>query len=72
MTGEQCLNREPEPQIMDFKTQQYKLYPNIATVYCFRMVADWLWTLYNNVTAELEGGTLDRLPEVIGLNITLY
>ncbi|KAL0267839.1 UNVERIFIED_CONTAM: hypothetical protein PYX00_009994 [Menopon gallinae] len=55
---------EPEPQIMDYKMQQYKLFPNIATVYCFRMVANWLWALYNNVTAELEGGTLDRLPEL--------
>lgn len=55
---------EPEPQIMDYKTQQYKLFPNIAAVYCFRLAANWLWNMYNNVTAELESGDLDRLPEL--------
>lgn len=55
---------EPEPQIMDYRTQQYKLFPNIAAVWCYRMGALWLWNMYNNVTAELESGDLDRLPEV--------
>jgi len=45
-------------------TQQFKLLPNVAAVYCFRFAAAWLWNMYNNVTAELEGGDLERLPEV--------
>ncbi|KAK6618015.1 hypothetical protein RUM44_002457 [Polyplax serrata] len=55
---------EPEPQILDFRAQQYKLFPNIATVFCFRVTANWLWNMYNSVTAELEGGDLERLPEL--------
>ncbi|EEB20498.1 Acyl-coenzyme A oxidase 1, peroxisomal, putative [Pediculus humanus corporis] len=55
---------EPEPQILDYRAQQFKLFPNIATVFCFRAAASWLWQMYNNVTAELEGGDLDRLPEL--------
>lgn len=49
---------------MEYRTQQHKLLPNIAAVYCFRFAATWLWNMYNNVTAELEGGDLERLPEV--------
>lgn len=55
---------EPEPQILDYRTQQFKLLPNIAAVYCFRFAANWLWNMYNNVTSELEGGDLERLPEL--------
>lgn len=28
------------------------------------MCADWIWEMYNNVTAELDQGELERLPEV--------
>lgn len=55
---------EPESQIMDYVTQQYKLFPNLAACFAFRMCADWIWEMYNNVTAELDQGELERLPEV--------
>lgn len=55
---------EPEPQIMDYVTQQYKLFPNLAACYAFRISADWIWDMYNNVSAELDQGELERLPEV--------
>ncbi|XP_017768288.1 PREDICTED: probable peroxisomal acyl-coenzyme A oxidase 1 [Nicrophorus vespilloides] len=55
---------EPETQIMDYITQQYKLFPNIATFFAYSYVAKWLWEYYNNVTGELEAGILDRLPEL--------
>ena len=45
-------------------TQQYKLFPNLATSFALRFNAIWLWNMYNSVTAELEEGDLDRLPEV--------
>jgi acyl-CoA oxidase len=55
---------EPEPQIIDYLTQQYKLFPNLAACFALRFNAIWLWNMYNCVTAELEDGDLDRLPEV--------
>lgn len=55
---------EPEPQILDYLTQQHKLLVGIASVHAFRINANWLWNMYNNVTAELENGDMERLPEV--------
>ncbi|XP_045771180.1 probable peroxisomal acyl-coenzyme A oxidase 1 [Maniola jurtina] len=62
---------EPEPQIIDYLTQQHKLLVGIATVHAFRMSADWLWLMYNNVTAELEAGDMERLPELHALSCCL-
>jgi len=50
---------------MNYVTQQYKLFPNLAACFAFRMCADWIWEMYNNVTAELDQGELERLPEVV-------
>ncbi|KAK4872215.1 hypothetical protein RN001_016339 [Aquatica leii] len=58
---------EPEPQILDYITQQYKLFPLISTYYAFRYSATWLWDMYNNVSSELEAGMLDQLPELHAL-----
>ncbi|XP_060516308.1 probable peroxisomal acyl-coenzyme A oxidase 1 [Cylas formicarius] len=60
----QIKPNEPEPQIIDFVTQQHKLFPNIATCFAFQHSATWLWDVYNNVTSELETGQLDNLPEL--------
>ncbi|XP_050343192.1 probable peroxisomal acyl-coenzyme A oxidase 1 [Nymphalis io] len=62
---------EPEPQILDYLTQQHKLLIGIASVYAFRTSADWLWLMYNNVTAELEAGDMERLPELHALSCCL-
>jgi hypothetical protein len=58
------FSSEPEPQIMDHVTQQYKVIPNIARSIIYKVTADYLWDLYNQVTGELDAGNLDRLPEV--------
>jgi len=55
---------KPEPQIIDFVTQQYKLFPNLAAYFAYLYAARWLWDLYNNVTSELESGQLYLLPEL--------
>jgi hypothetical protein len=55
---------QPEPQIIDFVSQQYKLFPHIATYFAFQYSGTWLWDVYNNVTSELEAGQLESLPEV--------
>ncbi|XP_045456830.1 probable peroxisomal acyl-coenzyme A oxidase 1 [Melitaea cinxia] len=62
---------EPEPQILDYLTQQHKLLVGIASVHAFRINANWLWNMYNNVTAELETGDMERLPELHALSCCL-
>lgn len=55
---------EGEPQVIDHVTQQYKVFPNIAKVVVIKLVADYIWDMYNQVTSELDRGDLERLPEV--------
>ncbi|XP_050548999.1 probable peroxisomal acyl-coenzyme A oxidase 1 isoform X2 [Daktulosphaira vitifoliae] len=55
---------EREPQIIDYQTQQFKLFPVIATSIAFRFAATWLWNVYNDVTSRLEQGDMERLPEL--------
>nr|XP_033341565.1 probable peroxisomal acyl-coenzyme A oxidase 1 [Megalopta genalis] len=67
----QINSDEPEAQIINYITQQYKIFPNLAACFAFRMTADWIWNMYNNVTAELDQGELDRLPELHALSCCL-
>lgn len=60
----QIKPNEPEVQILDFVTQQYKLFPYISMCFAFQYTANWLWDIYNNVTGELETGQMDNLPEL--------
>ncbi|KAK0180414.1 hypothetical protein PV327_006058 [Microctonus hyperodae] len=62
---------KPECQIMDFVTQQYKMFPNLAACYSFTLSANWVWEMYNNVSAELHQGELERLPELHALTCCL-
>jgi acyl-CoA oxidase len=56
--------REPEPQILDYRTQQHKLFPFLAASFAYGFVGKWLSNMHNEVISELEGGDLERLPEV--------
>lgn len=60
----EALFSEPEPQILDYNTQQHKLFPLISTCFAYQYCSYWIWDMYNNVTSELEAGHLDQLPEV--------
>ncbi|XP_046383473.1 probable peroxisomal acyl-coenzyme A oxidase 1 [Ischnura elegans] len=55
---------EREPQIIDYRTQQYKLFPHLATCFAMKFAAGWIWDMYNNVSSEIEEGDLDKLPEL--------
>ncbi|XP_071441576.1 acyl-coenzyme A oxidase 1 [Hetaerina americana] len=55
---------EREPQIIDYRTQQYKLFPHIASCLAMKFASNWIWDMYNNVTSEIEEGDLDKLPEL--------
>ncbi|XP_029040875.1 probable peroxisomal acyl-coenzyme A oxidase 1 [Osmia bicornis bicornis] len=67
----QINSEKPEVQILDYVTQQYKIFPNMAACFAFRMAAEWIWNMYNTVTAELDQGDLDKLPELHALSCCL-
>lgn len=62
---------KPEPKIIDHVTQQYKIFPAIAKVIVFKITAEFLWEMYNQVTSDLDKGDLERLPELHALSCCL-
>lgn len=54
----------PELQILDYTTQQHKLFISIATCYAFKIVANKHWDTFDEVNDQLAKGSLDRLSEV--------
>ncbi|KAK4434875.1 Peroxisomal acyl-coenzyme A oxidase 1 [Sesamum alatum] len=56
-------NGGPETQIIDFKTQQSRLFPLLASAYAFRFVGEWLKWLYMDVTQRLQSDDFSTLPE---------
>ncbi|KAI5632452.1 acyl-CoA oxidase domain-containing protein [Phthorimaea operculella] len=63
----QLKPNEPEPQILDYLTQQHKLFIAIASSHAYTNTAKWLWNLYSKVSGELQAGKLDHLPELHSL-----
>lgn len=58
---------EPEPQILDYVTQQHKLFIAVASSHVIGASAQWLWNLYTEVNKELDTGKIDNLPELHAL-----
>ncbi|CAB3239676.1 unnamed protein product [Arctia plantaginis] len=58
---------EPEPQILDYVTQQHKLFIAIASSHAIRLIAQWLWDLYTKVNNDLKLGNTSDLPELHAL-----
>lgn len=61
----------PEPKIIEHITQQNKVLPLIAKVIVFKIAGDSLIEMYSGVTAEIESGNLERLPEFHALTCCL-
>ncbi|OAD59251.1 putative peroxisomal acyl-coenzyme A oxidase 1 [Eufriesea mexicana] len=61
----QINSEKPEVQILDYVTQQYKIFPHVAACFAFKISANWIWDMYNNVTGNQEG--LNQLPELHAL-----
>ncbi|KAG7310801.1 hypothetical protein JYU34_003629 [Plutella xylostella] len=55
---------EPEPQILDYVTQQHKLFIALASSHAFRVTGQWLWTTFVRVNKALTSGNADTLPEL--------
>lgn len=62
---------QPEPQILDYQTQQYKLLPQIATIFGIHFSTKDVWDTYNEVTGNIHEGNLDLLPELHALSCGL-
>ncbi|KAL7167202.1 hypothetical protein ACSBR2_037807 [Camellia fascicularis] len=56
-------NGGPESQVIDYKTQQNRLFPLLASAYAFRFVGEWLKWLYTDVTQRLQANDFSTLPE---------
>ncbi|KAM6557239.1 hypothetical protein CsatB_004258 [Cannabis sativa] len=52
-----------ETQVIDYKTQQHRLFPLLASAYAFRFVGEWLSWLYTDVTQRLQAKDFSTLPE---------
>ncbi|CAM0912317.1 unnamed protein product [Alopecurus aequalis] len=53
----------PETQVLNYKTQQSRLFPLLASAYAYRFVGEWLKWLYMDVTQKLEAKDFSTLPE---------
>ncbi|VVC95918.1 unnamed protein product [Leptidea sinapis] len=58
---------EPEPQVLDYPTQQHKLFISIATAQAMQFTANWLWATFTKVQADMISGNTDTLPELHAL-----
>ncbi|MCL7040067.1 hypothetical protein MKW94_007402, partial [Papaver nudicaule] len=52
-----------ETQLIDYKTQQSRLFPLLATAFAYRLVGEWISWLYTDVTQRLEANDFTTLPE---------
>ncbi|KAG2679858.1 hypothetical protein I3760_11G071400 [Carya illinoinensis] len=52
-----------ETQVIDYKTQQSRLFPLLASAYAFRFVGEWLKWLYMDVNQRLQASDFSTLPE---------
>ncbi|XP_068705320.1 peroxisomal acyl-coenzyme A oxidase 1-like [Montipora foliosa] len=54
---------EQETQVIDYKTQQYKLLPGLATAYAFRFAFHHMKTLHQETQKKISLGDLSTLTE---------
>ncbi|XP_028031565.1 probable peroxisomal acyl-coenzyme A oxidase 1 isoform X3 [Bombyx mandarina] len=65
------ISGEPEPQIIDYVTQQHKLFVCIATAHALQLSSNWLWKTFSAVLADMRGGNTENLPELHALSSCL-
>lgn len=53
-----------EPQILDFQTQQHKLFPLLARCYAYGFAGQSVKEMFQQVMAEVQRGIFSRLIEV--------
>lgn len=55
---------EPEPQVLDYPTQQHKLFTLLATSYAFFFVQQKMVEMYGRVNAEVGNGQFTNMQEL--------
>lgn len=58
----------PEAQIIDYQTQQHKLFPMLATAYALHFTGQIVYGTYLQVTSQIEEGNLDQIGELHALS----
>lgn len=56
--------RAPEPQIIEFQSQQNKLFPALAASFGFQFASQHLWKLYNQSARDSTDEALQIMPDV--------
>lgn len=60
------IGRAGEVQVLDFQTQQGKLFPQIAAAYALIIAGHNMMSFYLKVTTQIDKGALEELPQVSG------
>ncbi|CAH1248086.1 ACOX1 [Branchiostoma lanceolatum] len=70
-----CVRRQsemkpghPEPQVLDYVTQQYKLFPFLAAAYAFVFASRTMIFVYFQSMAKISSGDITVLPELHALS----
>ncbi|GMS94134.1 hypothetical protein PENTCL1PPCAC_16309, partial [Pristionchus entomophagus] len=58
----------PEVQVLDYQTQQYRIFPQIARAYAFLFAGLEVMEMYENMTKGLKKGEIDLLPDLHALS----
>ncbi|XP_022126113.2 probable peroxisomal acyl-coenzyme A oxidase 1 [Pieris rapae] len=61
----------PESQILDYPTQQHKLFICISTALAMQLTANWLWATFSKYLKQMRKGNVDNLPELHALSSCL-
>lgn len=59
---------EPEPQILEYQTQQYKILPQIASVFALLFSSLRAIDFLHSASAKMDGGDMSLLPELHALS----
>lgn len=65
------VSREPEVQILDYVTQQMKVFPEIATAIALKLAGQKLQDFYNRTADDMKFGKFDNLSEIHALSCAL-
>ncbi|XP_052765412.1 peroxisomal acyl-coenzyme A oxidase 1-like [Mya arenaria] len=57
----------PEPQVIDYQTQQEKLFPMIAAAFAWQFTGNFMMAEYNRVSADIEKGNMEEYQSLHAL-----
>eukprot|EP01080_Neovahlkampfia_damariscottae_P008972 gene8972-921_t len=57
------LNQKGETLILDYPSQQYKLFPLLATAYGFKFTSQYIWNLYGEIMKSMSTSDFSFLGE---------